>query len=87
MCLAVPGRITTINGQGEFRTARIDFSGVVREACLAFVPEAEVGDYVLVHVGFAIARLDEAAAEQALEALQTLDPQALWRDEGDDAAR
>ena len=72
MCLAVPGRITAISGEEELRTARIDFSGVTREACLAFVPEAQVGDYVLVHVGFAIARVDEDAARQTLEALQTI---------------
>ena len=72
MCLAVPGRVTAIHGEGELRSARIDFSGVAREASLAFLPEADVGDYVLVHVGFAIARIDEAAAEEVLAALQTL---------------
>jgi len=72
MCLAVPGRVTSILGDGELRSARIDFSGIVREACLAFVPEVDVGDYVLVHVGFAIARIDEAAAKETLAALQSL---------------
>ena len=73
MCLAVPGRVTAIQGDGEFRSARIDFGGVAREASLVFVPEVVAGDYVLVHVGFAIARIDEAAAAEALAALQTLD--------------
>jgi hydrogenase expression/formation protein HypC len=72
MCLAVPGRVIAIDGQGEFRTARVDFGGVTREACLAFVPETEVDDYVLVHVGFAIARLDEEAARLALETLREM---------------
>jgi hydrogenase expression/formation protein HypC len=69
MCLAVPGRVTAVDGQGELRSARVDFGGVMREASLVFVPEAGVGDYVLVHVGFAIARIDEEAAQKALEAL------------------
>jgi hydrogenase expression/formation protein HypC len=72
MCLAVPGRVTVIHGEGELRSARIDFSGVVREASLVLVPDVDVGDYVLVHVGFAIARVDEAVAEETLAALQTL---------------
>jgi hydrogenase expression/formation protein HypC len=72
MCLAVPGRVIAITGDGEFRTARVDFGGVARDACLAFVPETEVGDYVLVHVGFAITRVDEEAARQTLEALQAI---------------
>ena len=69
MCLAVPGRIVEITGAGELRMGKVDFSGVQRQACLAYVPEAQVGDYVLVHVGFAISRIDE---EQALETLATL---------------
>ena len=72
MCLAVPGKVIAIDGQGEFRTARVDFGGVTREASLAFVPETTLGDYVLVHVGFAIAQVDEAAAREALEALRTI---------------
>jgi hydrogenase expression/formation protein HypC len=72
MCLAVPGRVLSIVGEGDLRTARIDFSGVTREACLAFVPEAQVGDYVLVHVGFALTRVDEEAAREALEALRAI---------------
>ena len=73
MCLAVPGRVIAIDSQAELRMARVDFAGVTRDACLAFVPEAEVGDYVLVHVGFAITRIDEEAARRTLEALQTID--------------
>jgi hydrogenase expression/formation protein HypC len=69
MCLAVPGKVIEITGRGELRMGRVDFSGVQRQACLAYVPEARLGDYVLVHVGFAISRVDE---EQALETLAAL---------------
>ena len=72
MCLAVPGRVVGIVGSGEARMARVDYSGVTREASLAFVPEAEVGDYVLVHVGFALQRIDEAAAQKVLDDLRLL---------------
>ena len=64
MCLAVPGQILEIVGTDEMRTARVDFSGVVRPVCLAYVPEATVGDYVLVHVGFALSRIDEDTARE-----------------------
>lgn len=73
MCLAVPGRVMEIQGEGELRMARVDFSGVSRQACLACTPEARVGDYVLVHVGFALSVLDEAAARETLDALRQLD--------------
>ena len=63
MCLGVPGRILDVQ-EGDLRTGRVTFSGVVREVCLEYVPEAGVGDWVIVHVGFAITRLDEAEAER-----------------------
>jgi hydrogenase expression/formation protein HypC len=69
MCLAVPGKVVEITGEGELRMGRVDFSGVKREACLAYTPEVRVGDYVLVHVGFAISRIDEEAARETLAAL------------------
>ena len=69
MCLAVPGRVLEIQDEGGLRMARVDFAGVVRKACLAYLPEAGVGDFVLVHVGFAISRIDEDAARETLEAL------------------
>jgi hydrogenase expression/formation protein HypC len=72
MCLAVPGRLIEIQGEGELRMGRIDFGGVVRQACLAYLPEAELGEYVLVHVGFAISRIDEQAARETLEALKQI---------------
>lgn len=73
MCLAVPGRVVAIEGDGELRSARIDFGGIMRQASLCFVPETEVGDYVLVHVGFAITRVDEDVARETLEALRSID--------------
>jgi hydrogenase expression/formation protein HypC len=77
MCLAVPGRVVELLGEEDLRAARVDFGGVVREVSLAFVPEAAVGDYVLVHVGFAIARIDEASAQAAFETLAELGPLEL----------
>jgi hydrogenase expression/formation protein HypC len=72
MCLAVPGRVVEIQGDGVQRMGRIDFGGVVRQACLAYLPEAEPGDYVLVHVGFAISRIDEQSARETLEVLKQI---------------
>ncbi len=68
MCLAIPGRVVTAE-PGALRMGRVSFAGVIREVCLHYAPEAAVGDYVLVHAGFAIARLDEQQARAALEAL------------------
>ncbi|MCB1740864.1 MAG: HypC/HybG/HupF family hydrogenase formation chaperone [Gammaproteobacteria bacterium] len=71
MCLALPGRILEIDSQDQLlRTARVSFSGLVKSVSLALVPEAQVDDYVLVHAGFAIATIDEAAAQEALRYLQ-----------------
>ncbi len=64
MCLGIPGQIVEVDDNPLVRMGRVDFGGVTREVCLSYVPEAEVGDYVIVHVGFAISRLDE---EEALE--------------------
>lgn len=69
MCLAVPGKLVEITGEGELRMGKVDFAGVQRQACLAYLPEAGLGDYVLVHVGFAIARIDEQQAMETLAAL------------------
>jgi hydrogenase expression/formation protein HypC len=86
MCLAVPGRLSEITGEGELRMGRVDFEGVVRQACLAYLPEAEVGDYVLIHVGFAIARVDEAQARETLRALAEIGELTV-PDESPDALR
>ena len=74
MCLAVPGRILTVSdGDALARKGRVDFGGVVKEVSLAFVPEAQAGDYVLVHVGLAISRVDEAEAQKVFEYLEQID--------------
>lgn len=68
MCLAIPGRIEEIRGESLLeRTGKIDFGGARKEVCLAYVPEANVGDYVIVHAGFAISVLDEEEARLTLE--------------------
>jgi len=72
MCLAVPGEITSI-GDDELRTGRVSFGGVVKAVCLAYVPEAGVGDFVIVHAGFAISRLDRDAAARTLAYLGEAD--------------
>jgi len=73
MCLAVPGKILSISGSDNARMGQVSFGGVGKEACLAFVPEAKVGDYVLVHAGFAISVLDETEAQQTLEDFRQMD--------------
>jgi hydrogenase expression/formation protein HypC len=74
MCLAVPGKIETIEGDDPIlRTGRVNFSGIVKEVNLAYVPEARIGDYVIVHVGFAISTLDQAEAERVFEYLSQMD--------------
>ena len=74
MCLGVPGQITSITCEDPIRRAgKVSFGGIVKEACLACVPEAKVGDYVIVHVGFAISRLDEEEARQVFEYLKQMD--------------
>jgi hydrogenase expression/formation protein HypC len=62
MCLGIPGEVVEIEDEGPLRMARVDFGGVRRRVSLAYVPEARVGDYCVVHVGFAISRIDEAQA-------------------------
>lgn len=69
MCLAVPGKILSICGDDLARSGRVSFGGVIKEVSLAYVPEAQVGNYAIVHVGFAIAILDEVEAEQTLHDL------------------
>lgn len=72
MCLGVPGEVKTIV-DGELRMGRVAFGGVVKEVCLACVPEAEVGDFVVVHAGFAISRIDHDAAARVFSYLEALE--------------
>ena len=74
MCLAIPGKVVNTFDQRGMRMAKVQFGGIVREACLEYVPETEVGEYVLVHVGFAISRVDEEEAERTYQALQRSGP-------------
>jgi len=72
MCLGVPGRIIEVYESNDLKMGKIDFGGVVREACLAYVPNAEVGEYVVVHVGFAISLLSEEEAHETLALLREI---------------
>lgn len=74
MCLAIPGKITSIAGQLDetFRTGKVSFGGIIKEVNLCMVPEANVGDYVMVHVGVAISVVDEAEAQQTFQYLQQM---------------
>lgn len=72
MCLAIPGKILTSEEQNGIRMGRVQFGGITRETCLDFVPEASVGDYVIVHVGFAISVVDREEAERSYELLQSM---------------
>jgi hydrogenase expression/formation protein HypC len=74
MCLAVPGKILSVSGDEPMtRTGRVSFGGVVKEVSLAYVPAARVGDYVIVHVGFAISTVDAKEAEEVFEYLREMD--------------
>ena len=73
MCLAVPGKILETEESERNRVAKVQFGDITRQAFLNFVPEAQVGDYVLVHVGFAISRVDAEEAQRTFEALEAMD--------------
>jgi hydrogenase expression/formation protein HypC len=73
MCLAIPGRVTETFSRDGLQMAKVQFGGITRDACLEYVPDAAVGEYVLVHVGFAISRVDEAEAARTYQLLEELD--------------
>ncbi|OGB92740.1 MAG: hydrogenase assembly protein HupF [candidate division NC10 bacterium RBG_16_65_8] len=74
MCLAVPGKLVSVSGEDSFqRTGKVSFGGVMKDVSLACLPEAQVGDYVIVHVGMAISRLDEAQANEVFMYLKQID--------------
>lgn len=73
MCLAIPGKVLETFDRGGMQMARVQFGGITREACLEYVPETQVGEYVLVHVGFALSRVDEEEAHRTYQALLELD--------------
>lgn len=72
MCLAVPGQVESIHEENGMRMGRVNFGGVVKEICLAYLPQIAVGDYTIVHVGFAISRIDEASARETLRTFAEL---------------
>jgi len=72
MCLGVPGKIIEIYKNGELLMGKIDFGGVFREACLSYTPEAKVGDYVLIHVGFALNIISEEEAKETISLLEQI---------------
>lgn len=91
MCLGIPGKIVEVYEQNGLRMGKVDFGGVVKEACLAYVPEAQTGDYTIIHVGFALNVIDE---DEAQKTLQLLDEVGILGEElgrspepGEDAAR
>lgn len=74
MCLAIPGKVETITGDDPVtRMGRVNFGGVIKEASLAYVPEARVGDYVIVHAGFALGKVDEDEAHKVFEYLRQME--------------
>ena len=72
MCLAVPGKVIEVEDRDDTRMAKVDFGGVVKDVCLAYLPDIGVGDYTIVHVGFAIQKLDEASALETLALFESL---------------
>lgn len=82
MCLAIPGKVESITGDDPItRMGRINFGGVIKEASLAYVPEVQVGDYVIVHVGFALSKVDEAEAHKVFEYLKLMQELDELKDE------
>ena len=73
MCLGIPGKLTEIYEDNGLTMGKIDFGGVVKEACLAYVPDIQLGDYAIIHVGFAISRIDPEEAARTLELLAEMD--------------
>jgi hydrogenase expression/formation protein HypC len=72
VCLAVPGRVISIEERDQTPMAEVDFGGLKKDVCLQYIPDIEVGEYVMVHVGFAIQRMDEAAAQETLANFEKL---------------
>ena len=84
MCLAIPGKVEEILTEGDLRIGRVNFGGIVKRVCLDYVPEVQVGDYTIVHVGFALSKIDEETALKTLEdfrAMGMLDEELASEDE------
>jgi hydrogenase expression/formation protein HypC len=72
MCLGIPGKLTEIHQQDDLPMGKVEFGGILKEICLVYTPEAQVGDYVLVHVGFAISRIDQSEAQEIFSYLEEI---------------
>ena len=73
MCLGIPGKVIELYESNGLKMGKVDFGGVVREACLEYLPDIEIGEYTIVHVGFGISKLDEEEAHQTLEMLKEME--------------
>ena len=87
MCLAVPGRVDEIIIEGDLRIGRVNFGGIVKRVCLDYVPDLEVGDYTIVHVGFALHKIDRESAEKTLEVFRQMGVLEEELADGDEAFR
>ncbi len=76
MCLGIPGRLVEVYQRDGLPMGKVDFGGIVKETCLAYTPEAEVGQYVIVHVGFAISQVDEAEAQEIFSYVKQIEEAA-----------
>jgi hydrogenase expression/formation protein HypC len=72
MCLGIPGKVLEINEATGIKMGKVDFGGVVKDVCLAYLPDIQLGDYAIVHVGFAITKLDEDSAKESLALFEAL---------------
>jgi len=73
MCLGIPGKLLALHQQDGLPMGKVEFGGIVKDICLAYVPEAQIGDYVLVHVGFALSRIDEQEAQEIFSYIQQIE--------------
>jgi hydrogenase expression/formation protein HypC len=80
MCLAIPGKISALHDSAGVPMAKVEFGGITREACMSYIPDARIGDYVLVHVGFAISKVDEEEAQRTYQYLSEMDQLAELND-------
>ena len=87
MCLAIPGKITEIDTSRSLKMGKVDFGGIVKEVCLEYLPDAAVGQYVIVHVGFAISTLDEEEALSTIQLLNEIESGTPDEDENPDPER
>ena len=85
MCLAIPGKVEEISVEGDLRVGRVNFGGIMKRVCLDYVPEVEVGDYTIVHVGFALSKIDADEAERTLAVFRQMGMLEEELAEGDEA--